>query len=44
MLGDVTNIASTYPLLAALDGPAPLHDMDDAQLDALAALYSPFNG
>lgn len=36
MLGDVTDIAASYPLLAALDGPAPLHDMDDAQLEALA--------
>lgn len=36
MLGGVTDIASSYPLLAALEGPAPLHDMDDAQLEALA--------
>jgi len=33
----VTNTSSPYPLLAALDGPAPLHDMDGAQLEALAA-------
>ena len=25
-----------YPILSGLDGPAPLHDMDDAQLAALA--------
>jgi hypothetical protein len=33
----VTDIAAAYPMLAALDGPGPLHDMDDAQLASLAA-------
>ena len=33
----VTDLSAAYPLLAALDGPGPLHDMDDAQLEALAA-------
>ena len=33
----VTDLSAAYPLLAALDGPGPLHDMDDAQLEALAS-------
>lgn len=37
ILERVTDIASAYPLLASLDGPGQLHDMDDAQLEALAA-------
>ena len=36
-----TDLATTYPLLAALDGPGPLHDMDD---DALAALAEEMRG
>ena len=36
-LDRVTDIASSYPMLSALDGPGPLHDMDDAQLESLAA-------
>ena len=32
----MTDLASRYPMLASLDGPAPLHDMDDAALAALA--------
>ena len=30
------DFAARYPQLAALDGPAPLHDMDDAALAAIA--------
>jgi 1-deoxy-D-xylulose-5-phosphate synthase len=33
----VIDIASTYPMLTALTGPKALHEMDDAQLEALAA-------
>jgi len=32
----VTELAARYPLLASLDGPAPLHDMDDTALAAVA--------
>ena len=32
----VTDLSARYPILASLDGPAPLHDMDDAALAALA--------
>jgi len=31
----VTDFSARYPLLASLDGPAPLHDMDDAALAAV---------
>ena len=31
----MTDFSARYPLLASLDGPAPLHDMDDAALAAV---------
>lgn len=36
MMAGVTDLSARYPMLASLDGPAPLHDMDDAALAALA--------
>ena len=36
IIGDVDDTMRDYPLLAGLEGPAPLRDMDAEQLEALA--------